>query len=296
MKTKPIIGVSGKMGDGKDMIGEIIQYLYSGADKVNIKFEDWDGQPVWGTVHNDFHIATWEIKKFADELKDTLCRWLGCTRADLESRGFKDTPLGEEWSRYIFEDKYSREEYNTKQEIYDNYTEMYNDEFLEKCIEEIVMTPRKMLQLLGTEAGRQIIHPNIWVNTLFAKYKDNGHYMKDTHPTQDNGWWESDWPNWIITDVRFPNEVSMIKRKGGKVIKVTRPMEHKYLELWRELMNDGETSEDEFINRVKTYDYELYKKLTHDSEISLDGDRDWDHVINNDGTIEELIEKVREIC
>ena len=34
----------------------------------------------------------------------------------------------------------------------------------------VKLTPRKLLQLLGTDCGRDIIHPNIWVNALFADY------------------------------------------------------------------------------------------------------------------------------
>ncbi len=30
-------------------------------------------------------------------------------------------------------------------------------------------------------------------------------------------------PNWVITDVRFPNEAQAIKEKGGYVIRIDRP-------------------------------------------------------------------------
>jgi hypothetical protein len=65
------------------------------------------------------------------------------------------------------------------------------------------MTPRLLLQLIGTECGRDIIHPNIWVNSTFADWKPHC--------------------SWVITDTRFPNEADAIKKRGGIVIRVERP-------------------------------------------------------------------------
>lgn len=63
----------------------------------------------------------------------------------------------------------------------------------------------------------------------------------------------------VIDDVRFPNEVAMIQRLGGRVIRIDRP------------------GPDE---------------STHASEIILDTFDGWDGVIVNDGTLGELEEKV----
>ena len=69
-------------------------------------------------------------------------------------------------------------------------------------------------------------------------------------------------PNWIISDVRFPNEADIIKNKGGILIKINRNTE--------------------IINN-------------HESEIILDNYTKWDYIIDNDDKIEYLIKKVREI-
>ena len=37
-------------------------------------------------------------------------------------------------------------------------------------IDKIKLTPRLILQLLGTDCGRDIIHPNIWVNSTMMAY------------------------------------------------------------------------------------------------------------------------------
>lgn len=71
-------------------------------------------------------------------------------------------------------------------------------------------TYRQFLQEVGTDALRDVIHPNIWVNALFADWK--GPKMSEYHPSK-----------WIITDVRFPNEYQAIKDRGGIVIRVERP-------------------------------------------------------------------------
>ncbi|MFE7479991.1 hypothetical protein [Streptomyces sp. NPDC057552] len=62
---------------------------------------------------------------------------------------------------------------------------------------------RGLLQRCGTEAGRGLLGPDIWVDTLF---KD----VRTGVPT-------------VISDVRFPNEAQAIKDRGGLVVQVCRP-------------------------------------------------------------------------
>jgi hypothetical protein len=76
------------------------------------------------------------------------------------------------------------------------------------------MTVREFLQKLGTDGLRDGLHSNVWVNALFADYKC---VPADRAP----GGWNCD--NWIITDVRFPNEAKAIKDRGGIIIRVDRP-------------------------------------------------------------------------
>ena len=149
-----IIGINGKIGSGKDTVGNIIQYLTCGADKANISYNDWDGQTVWNSTPHD-----WKIKKFADKLKDMVCLLLNCNKEQLENREFKEKELGEEWWYY---------------KVGNSMFSYVSDEELKKHNSEsniIKLTPRLLLQLLGTECGRQIIHSNIWVNALMSEYK-----------------------------------------------------------------------------------------------------------------------------
>lgn len=132
----------------------------------------------------------------------------------------------------------------------------------------IPMTYREFLQKLGTEAMRDGLHTNVWVNALFADYT----YNKICN-CKKNCRCEHDLPNWIITDLRFPNEMDAVKERNGITIRVVRSFNHK--------MGSKETG---------TID------LTplHPSETALDGAK-FDYEIINDGTIEDLIEKVKQI-
>jgi hypothetical protein len=64
------------------------------------------------------------------------------------------------------------------------------------------ITPRYMLQIMGTEAGRDVFHPDLWILALEKKL---GMYQ-----------------NVVISDVRFPNEIEFIQRMGGFVVRVKR--------------------------------------------------------------------------
>jgi hypothetical protein len=76
------------------------------------------------------------------------------------------------------------------------------------------------------------------------------------------------YPSWIITDMRFPNELSYIKDRGGITIRVNRDTGVQWA------TSDGANE--------------------HPSETALDN-AEFDYVINNDGSLEDLILSVAEI-
>ena len=96
--------------------------------------------------------------------------------------------------------------------------------------------------------------------------------------TPENIQWGEVYPNWIITDTRFPNELQAVKDKGGINIRVNRPKE-------RELILRNATS---IIDTRKTLEPE------HKSETVLDN-AEFDYTIENDGTLDELIDKIRDL-
>lgn len=64
---------------------------------------------------------------------------------------------------------------------------------------------RRLVQVFGTEVGRNILGEDIWVQALINKIKSE---MPDKV---------------VITDVRFENEFSAVKNYGGEMWRVQRP-------------------------------------------------------------------------
>jgi hypothetical protein len=76
-------------------------------------------------------------------------------------------------------------------------------QFYNEKVNGFDMTSRQLQQLIGTEVFRNNFDTDVWVKSLFNSYRANN--------------------NWIITDVRFPNEADHILNRGGKVIRINRP-------------------------------------------------------------------------
>lgn len=77
---------------------------------------------------------------------------------------------------------------------------------LEECKEHPVKwldgkTPRQLMQTVGTEWGRDMVHPELWLRSLLHRVQYKGA---------------------IISDVRFPNEAKAILERGGIVIRLHR--------------------------------------------------------------------------
>ena len=237
-----IIGISGKKTVGKDTVGSIIQFLTrTGCEHIQT-YNDWKTVEKTTSAH-----TTFQNKKFADKLKDIVCILIGCSREDLEDEEFKNTLLGEEYDRYevtyYSKNGITRVYFNTREEVGVFLKERRGSVINTQLI---TMTPRKMLQLMGTQGFRRTIHENIWVSSLMREYKNDK---------------QGDLPNWVVTDVRFKNEVEAIEKRGGIVIRVNRDTD----------------STDE-----------------HESETELNN-HEFNYVIDNNGSLEELIEQVKDI-
>jgi len=166
------------------------------------------------------------------------------------------------------------------------------------------MTPRKLLQLLGTEAGRNIIHPNIWVNALFADYvcDDCGQKECPTDEEDTGQMIHRSFPRWIITDVRFPNEVKAVKERGGIMIRVNRggfSITDGKETINNVIETDDLRGHDDFVytdDASIIYRAPDWKRVTeHPSETALDDYDGFDYVVENDGSIEDLVDKIRQL-
>lgn len=254
-----IISISGKKNSGKDTVASMLQYL---LDKESYGYthphtlEDYTSY-----LDNEHPLKSdWKIKKFADPLKDMVCILLNCTREQLEDRDFKESPLPDIWWYYKLE-----RDGGYKNELFP-YLEGYPKNV--EGAELVKTTPRLLMQQLGTEAGREIMHPDIWVNSLMSIYPPD-EVINQLNSTTDGSYGVKQ-PNWIITDMRFPNEAKAIKDKGGVNIRINR--------ITGNILIDNDTH--------AVTDHQ------HISETSLDNYKDWTYVLENKGDLEDLLEEV----
>ena len=71
------------------------------------------------------------------------------------------------------------------------------------------VTPRLMMQTLGTDWGRELLGAGFWVRMAeedIAEELQRGNSV-------------------VVDDIRFQNEVDMIRRLGGTVVHVVRPVQ-----------------------------------------------------------------------
>jgi len=209
-----VIGISGKLGSGKDTMGLIIQAL---MEKNLVHSEIVDiamGKLVLPK-------SDWEIKKMAGKLKEITSIILGVPVEKFEDRNFKESYLPEIWN-YVDKNGFKKQ-----------------------------MTVREFFQRLGTDAMRNGLHENVWANAFWVDYVDQ---------KPDDRFSNIEYPNWIITDVRFLNEAESVINHGGILIRVNR---------------GGDTG-------------------NHPSETGLD-DWEFEYIIDNNGTISDLIKEVEKI-
>ena len=120
------------------------------------------------------------------------------------------------------------------------------------------VTPRHTLQLWGTEVGRNAYHNDIWVASLENRLRK----------TTDNV---------VITDCRFPNEIEVIQRAGGRVVRIRRGEDPAWVQ-----------------DALDYLDFPAGKPpsdIPHQSEWAWMGSN-IDTIIYNDGSIQELCDNV----
>lgn len=178
---------------------------------IGISAKKQHGKDSVANIIQELTSNKFKIVKFADKLKDFVCELINCSRIDLEDENFKNKPLGNEWDFIDIDGNIQK------------------------------MTSRLLMQKIGTDAMRNYVHNNVWINATFSEYCDRC--------------------NWIITDLRFKNEFEYIKKYEGITIRINRPSI---------LINDD-----------------------HPSETNLDDIKDFNYYIKNDGSYEDLVNKVK---
>lgn len=206
-----IFALAGRAGSGKDTVAQMVQELYP---ELN-----------------------WQIKGFADKLRQVTSLLTGIPAKDMKKQEVKEQYLGDEWNMIL------------------------------PGGVEVRTTVRYFLQNLGTNAIRGSLNCNSWVNALMCDYKMNCDPFGSPVSEQMQEAWEAVigelyYPNWLITDTRFPNELESITSRGGTCIRIVRP--------------DNP-----------------YPQSHHESETALDGVELL--TIINDGSLDQLRLRVKEV-
>lgn len=131
------------------------------------------------------------------------------------------------------------------------------------------LTPRWVLQQWGTEVCRNGFHNDIWVASIENKLRQ----------TKDDI---------VITDCRFPNELNAIKNAHGLTVRIERGEKPEWYTL-AIAINKGAEMPGYAIAKSK-----LTELGVHASEYSSVG-LDYDFVIENNSTIDELHTKIKSI-
>lgn len=132
------------------------------------------------------------------------------------------------------------------------------------------ITPRWVLQYWGTEVCRNGFHNDIWVASVENKLRQSDE-------------------NIVITDCRFANEIKSIKEIGGITMRVTRGQPPEWYDA-AVSYNKGEHGNMSWsLSKAK-----LDRNRVHASEYSSVG-LDYDHYIDNNGTIDDLHKQVNSV-
>jgi len=132
------------------------------------------------------------------------------------------------------------------------------------------ITPRWILQFWGTEVCRKAFHNDIWIASLENKLRNS----KD---------------DIVISDCRFPNEIKSIKDAGGIVIRVVRGPEPEWYDAAISTNRGPNGNTTWALSRAK-----LERLKIHASETAWVG-TEFDHVLDNNGTIDDLFIQIKDI-
>ena len=180
----------------------------------------------------DYLVNFHEFKResFAASLKDAVALVFGWNREMLEGR----TKASREWREQV--DKWWAERLGMPD-----------------------LTPRWVLQHLGTDVLREQFHDDIWIASVENKLRKS---VDDV----------------VISDCRFPNEISAIRNAGGRVIRIQRGPDPDWFDL------------------ARTHPQHMAEHWPeiHASEYSWAG-TDFDFVIKNEGSIADLYTQIKNL-
>jgi hypothetical protein len=132
--------------------------------------------------------------------------------------------------------------------------EYFSDrELKERTIPWIGRSPRELMQMLGTEWGRKLVNPDIWISLAEAKVKRLRKAPDYLHIS-----------GIVISDVRLENEAAWIRNQGGEIWHIWRIV-------GRSMLTEATKS--------------------HSSERGI-AVADGDHIINNNSSAIEVLHEI----
>ena len=124
------------------------------------------------------------------------------------------------------------------------------------------LTPRWVLQYWGTEVCRKAFHDDIWIASLENKLRNSKDHV-------------------VISDCRFPNEITSIRNAGGQIVWVQRGL----LPEWYNVAVDANQGSNVALNDLK-------RLKIHASETAWVG-TEFDAIIDNNSTIDALYQQAQ---
>lgn len=94
-------------------------------------------------------------------------------------------------------------------EIFNLDAEDFEGDSKEQELAWLGKSPRQLMQSMGTEWGRQMVHPDVWLKIA----EQNLNYMQNALTSVIG---------FVVSDVRFKNEADFIRRRGGVIIHIRR--------------------------------------------------------------------------
>jgi hypothetical protein len=197
------------------------------------------------------------ISSGKDTIADYLCNFEGFRRESFASSLKDAVSMVFGWDRTMLEGRTTQAR-EWREQVEPWWSERLNMPNL---------TPRGVLQYWGTEVCRKAFNDDIWIASLENKLCTS----------QDDI---------VISDCRFPNEIATIKSAGGTVVRVVRGPEPEWYEL---ALHANSGAPNGFWSGA-----ELAKFNIHVSETAWIG-TDFDYVIDNNGTIDELYSQIKNL-
>lgn len=198
-------------------------------------------------------IFNWERTAFADKIKEIGKGLFDLTEDQIDGR-LKETEDERYPNKYDAKEKLVKIDIDSRLLMREDVVVKSASKYVKNEIYKPFLSPRRLFQIIGKEMRK--LYSDVWVNYVFN--------------TKVPELLKSGAKSVAITDVRFPNEIEFAekwaKQDSDRIIikvRVVRPE-----------IEEDETSLDE-------------------SETSLDSYKDWDFIINNVGTLEDLREKAK---